>query len=170
MRAPTPANLAWSNIGLGEISLQRGQAAQAARYFDEAVRTAADYATALAARAGRIKAEAATSSPPVPDESARAFISQLDKVILGGRKAEIEQTIVSGELVNFAKAIVGSQPEVWQTQVLRTEQIDATHMAVDVNLNVKQLGREVSGRPVLILARVGNGWKLADVEYFDEVR
>lgn len=170
LRAPTPVTLAWSNIGLGEISLQRGQPAQAARNFDEAVRTAADYATILAARAGRIKAEAATKAPPTPDESARSFIAQLDKAILSGRKAEIEQMIVPGELTNFANAIVGSQPEVWQTQVLRTEQLDATRMAVDVTLNVKQLGRELSGRPVLILARVGGGWRLAEVEYFGEVR
>jgi hypothetical protein len=94
----------------------------------------------------------------------------LDKAILSGRKAEIEQMIVAGELTNFANAIVGSQPEVWQTQVLRTEQLDATRMAVDVNLNVKQLGRELSGRPVLILARVGSGWRLVEVEFFGEVR
>lgn len=170
LRAPTPVTLAWANIGLGEINLQRGQAAQAARNFDEAVRTAADYGTALAARAGRIKAEAATKNAPAPDESARSFIAQLDKSILSGRKADVEQLIVPGELATFAKAIVGSQPEVWQTQVLRTEQLDATRMAVDVNLTVKQLGRELSGRPVLILARTGGGWKLAGVEFFDEVR
>ena len=170
LRTPTPVTLAWANIGLGEISLQRGQAAQAARNFDEAVRTGADYATSLAARSGRIKAEAAAKSSPTPDESARSFIAQLDKVILSGRKVDIDQMIVSGELTKFANAILGTQPEVWQTQVLRTEQLDATRMAVDVNLNVKQLGRELSGRPVLILARVGGGWKLAEVEFFGEVR
>ena len=170
LRAPTPLTLAWANIGLGEISLQRGQASQAARNFDEAARAAADYGTTLAARAGRIKAETATKNPPVPDESARSFISQLDKAILSGRKAEIEQFIEPGELATFAKAIVGNQPEVWQTQVLRTEQLDATRMAVDVYLTVKKLGRELSGRPMLILARSGNGWKLVGVEFFDEVR
>jgi len=28
---PTPASLAWGNIGLGEISLRKGQAAEAAK-------------------------------------------------------------------------------------------------------------------------------------------
>lgn len=170
LQAPTPVTLAWASIGLGEINLKRGQAAQAAKNFDEAVRCDADYATTLAARTGRLKAEAATKSPPAPDESARLFIAQLDKAILTGRKLEIEQMIVPGELTSFANGVVGSQPEVWQTQVLRTEQLDATRLAVDVNLNVKQLGRELSGRPVLILARVGGAWKLVDVEYFGEVR
>lgn len=170
LRAPTAITLAWASVGLGEIELKRGQATQAARHFEEAVRADADYATTLAGRTGRINAEAAARTAPVPDESARVFIGQLDKAILSGRKAEIEQLLVPGELTSFAKGVVGSQPEVWHTQVLRTEQLDATRMAVDVRLNVKQLGRELSGTPVLILARVGGTWKLAGVEYFDEVR
>ncbi len=167
LRVPTPATLAWANNGLGEISLQRGQAAQSARHFDEAVRADAEYATTLAARAGRLKAEAAAKTAPVPDESARTFIAQLDKAILSGRKADIEALILPGELTSFSKGVVASQPELWQTQVLRTEQLDATRMALDVSLNVKQLGREQSGTAVLILARAGGGWKLAAIEYFE---
>jgi TolA-binding protein len=167
LRAPMPATLAWANVGLGDINLQRGQAAQAARHFDEAVRADAEYATTLAARAGRIKAEAAAKTAPVPDESARTFIAQLDKAILSGRKAELDAMLVPGELLGFARGIIGSQPEIWQTQPLRTEQLDAARMAVDVSLNVKQLGTEQSGTAVLILARVGNGWKLARIEFFE---
>jgi hypothetical protein len=170
LRAPTAISLAWANVGLGDVSMQRGQAAAAARYFDEAVRIDADYATSLTGRRGRIKAEVAGGKPPVPDESARSFVSQLDKAIVSGRKAEIDQLIVTGELTSFAKGVNGSQPELWQTQVLRTEQLDSTRMAVDVHLNVKQLNRELSGSPVLILARIGGSWKLMDVAYFDEVR
>jgi tetratricopeptide (TPR) repeat protein len=167
LRAPTPATLAWANVGLGEISLQRGQAAQAARHFDEAVRADAEYAATLAARAGRIKAEAAAKTASAPDESARAFLAQLDKSILSGRKAEVEAMLVPGELADFAKGIVGAQPEIWQTQVLRTEQLDAARLAADVSLNVKQLGGEQSGTAVLILARVGGSWKLAGIEFFE---
>jgi tetratricopeptide (TPR) repeat protein len=167
VRVPTPSTMAWASVGLGEINLQRGQAAQAARNFDDAVRADAEYGAMLAARAGRIKAEAAAKTATVPDESARAFITQLDKVILSGRKAEIEALIVPGELSAFAKGVVGSQPDLWQTQVVRTEQLDATRMAVDVNLNVKQLGREQSGTAVLILARVGGVWKLANIEFLE---
>lgn len=167
MRAPTPSTLAWAGVVLGEINLQRGQAAQAARNFDDAIRADAEYATTLAARLGRIKAEAAAKTAPAPDESARSFIAQLDKAVLSGRKVEIEALIVPGELSGFSKGVIGTQPEVWQTQVLRTEQLDATRMAVDVNLNVKQLGREQSGTAVMMLARVGGNWKLAGIEFFE---
>ncbi len=170
LRSPTPVTMAWANVGLGEINLKRGQPAIAAKNFDEAIRASGEYATTLAARTGRIKAEAAAKTSLVPDESARAFIAQLDKAILSGKKAEIEQVLVPGELTQFTKGIVGSQPEIWQTQVIRTEQLDAIHMAVDVNLHVKQLGRELTGNPVLILAKVGNTWKLESVEFFGEVR
>ena len=167
MRAPTPATQAWANVGLGEINLQRGQAAQAARHFDEAVRAGGEYAAMLAARAGRIKAEAAAKTAPAPDDSARSFIAQLDKAILSGRKSDIDTMVVQGELTAFAKGVVGSQPEVWQTQVIRTEQLDATRMAVDVTLKVKRLGREEAGPAGLILTRVGGAWKLASVEFFE---
>jgi hypothetical protein len=166
-RTPTPATVAWADAGIGEISLQRGQASQAARSFDEAVRADGEYATTLAARAGRIKAEAAAKIAPVPDESVRAFITQLDKAILSGRKVEIDSLIVPGELSAFAKGVVGTQPEIWQTQVLRTEQLDAVRLAVDVSLHVKQLGRDQSGTAVLILARVGGGWKLQAIEFLE---
>ncbi len=167
LRAPTPSTLAWAGVVSGEINLQRGQAAQAARNFDDAIRADAGYATTLAARLGRIKAEAAAKTAPAPDESARTFIAQLDKAILSGRKIEIEALIVPGELSSFSKGVVGTQPEIWQTQALRTEQLDATRMAVDVSLNVKQLGREQTGTAVLILARVGGNWKLAGIEFLE---
>ncbi len=164
-RLPTPATLAWANIGLGEISLRRGQAAEAARHFNEAVRADAEYASTLAARNARIKAEAA--APPAPDDSARSFIAQLDQAIKGGRKTEIEALIVPGELVKFIKGIVSSQPEVWQTRVLRTEPLGADRLAADVSLNTRELGRDQSGTAVLILARTGSAWKLADIQFFE---
>jgi hypothetical protein len=40
-------------------------------------------------------------------------------------------------------------------------------VAADVVLNTKQLGREESGTAVLILSRVGGGWKLAAIELFE---
>jgi hypothetical protein len=168
MKAPTSATLAWANIGLGEISLSRGQAAQAVRHFEDAVRAESDYASTLAARAGRIKAETAAKTAPPVDESARAFVAQLDKAILAGRKADIEALILPGVLITFVKGVVGSQPEVWQTTVMRTEQIDGIRLAADVTLNVRQLGRDRAGTAVLILARSGGGWKLAGIEYLEE--
>src|SRR5258708_4050774 len=135
---PLPAALAWSSIGLGEIALRRGQTADALRDFDDAVRADAEYASTLAARAARIRAESA--APPAIDESAKTFINQLDAAIRTGRQADIGPMIMPGELKRFAQQIVGTQPEAWQTRVLRSEQLDANHLALDVTLNTKQLG------------------------------
>lgn len=163
---PTAGTIAWASIGLGEIALKKGQAAEASKRFTDAVRAEADYASSLTARAARIRAESGASTPPV-DESARTFIRQLDQSIVSGRKAELESRIVSGELIRFVGGIVGSQPELWQTRVLRTEMLDANLLAADVQINAKQLGQEQSGTAVLILSRAGGGWKLADIELFE---
>ena len=80
---------------------------------------------------------------------------------------DLETRIVSGELVRFIGGIVGSQPEIWQTTVLRTEPLDSNLMAVDVSVNAKELGQERSGTAVLVLSRAGGGWKLTGIELFE---
>jgi hypothetical protein len=68
----------------------------------------------------------------------------------------------------FIKGILGSQPEIWQTKVLRTEMVGSTRMAVDVSHTVKTLnGAEQSGTAVYMLARVGSAWKLTAIDYFE---
>ncbi|CAN5427395.1 hypothetical protein BH20ACI3_BH20ACI3_29810 [soil metagenome] len=163
---PAPGTLAWANIGLGEISLKKGRAAEAAKRFNDAVRADADYASSLTARAARIRAESAAGAPPV-DESVRAFVKQLDQAITSGKKVDLESRIVPGELVRFIGGIVGSQPEIWQTTVLRTEPLDSNLMAVDVSISAKELGQQQSGTAVLILSRAGGGWNLTGVELFE---
>lgn len=163
---PNPATLAWANIGLGEIGLKKGQAAEAAKRFNDAVRADAEYASSLAARAGRIRAETAANTLPV-DGAIRTFVAQLDQAITRGKKAELEPRVVSGELVRFISGVVGTQPEVWQTKVLRTEQLDANLAAADVSIDTKELGRQQSGTAVLLLARIGGGWKLAGIDLFE---
>jgi tetratricopeptide (TPR) repeat protein len=162
---PTSLTLAWSNIGLAEIALKRGQAAEAAKRFNDAVHADAEYAASLAARAGRIRAEAG-AAPPV-DQSAQAFIAQLDQAITGGKKPDLDAKVISGELVRFVNSIAGTPTELWQTRVLRTEMLDANLLAADVSIRAKQLGQEQSGTAVLILSRSGNSWKLAGIELFE---
>ncbi|HKR02795.1 MAG TPA: tetratricopeptide repeat protein [Pyrinomonadaceae bacterium] len=166
-RLPVSTALAWGNIGLAEISLRKGQAAEAARRYTDAVRADAEYASTLAARLGRIKAEAATNAAPAPDESARTFIAQLDQAIKSGRKAELDALVVPGELSTFVAGIVGTQPESWATRVVRTEPLDANRMAVDVQISARQLGRDSAGTAVLVLTRIGGGWKLSGIEFFE---
>ncbi len=164
---PTAATLAWSNIGLGEVAIRRNRAAEAAKHFDEAVRVDAEYATTLAARAARLKAEAAAASAPAVDEQVKAAVTQLDAAIRGGKKTDIEALIVPGELLSFARGIVGTQPEVWQTRVLRTENLGANRVAADVSLVVRTLGKDQSGTAVLVFARTPAGLKLSDIQFFE---
>jgi tetratricopeptide (TPR) repeat protein len=163
---PTSATLAWGNIGLGEVALRKGQAAEAAKRFNEAVRVDAEYGSSLAARAGRIKAETAANTLQV-DGAVRTFIGQLDQAILSGKKTELESRVASGELVRFVNGVVGTQPELWQTRVLRTEQLDANLVAADVSLDTKELGVQRSGTAVLLLTRAGGTWKLLGIELFE---
>lgn len=163
---PPPAAQAWANVGLAEIALKAGQAAEAAKRYNDAVRVDAEYGATLAARAGRIRAETAANSLQV-DPAIKSFVGQLDQAITSGKKAELESRIVAGELMRFISGIVGTQPEVWQTRVLRTEQLDANLMAADVALETKELGRQQSGTAVLILSRTGGSWKLAGIDLFE---
>ena len=162
-KLPLPASLAWANYGLGEIALRRGQGAEASRLLTEAIRADGEYASTLAARAERIRAE---SAPPI-DQSVTAFMNQLDAALRGGKQADIAPLIVPGELGRFVQQVVGTQPEVWQTRVLRTEQLGADRIAADVSLNTKQLGAEHSGTALFILVGVGGSLKLDAIELFE---
>lgn len=163
---PNPATLAWANIGLGEINLKKGQNAEAAKRFNDAVRADAEYASSLMARAGRIRAETAANTLQV-DPAIRTFVAQLDQAITGGKKVELEARVVSGELVRFISGVVGTQPELWRTKVLRTEALEANLVAADVSIEAKELGREQAGTALLLLARVGGGWKLMGIDLFE---
>jgi tetratricopeptide (TPR) repeat protein len=164
---PSASTLGWSNAGLGDIALRRGQAAEAVRRYNFAAGADAEYGSTLAARQGRIKAEAAANTVIAPDAAVQSFVGQLDAAIKSGHKNDLESLIVPGDLTTFVKGIVGSQPEAWQTRVLRTEQVDANRMLADVSINARQLGRDVAGPAVLVLSRLGNGWKLSSIEYFE---
>ena len=166
---PLPSALAWAGIGLGEVAMRRGQAAEAARYLNEVIRGESDfsdYAASLAARAARLRAESSGATAP-PNDAAKAFINQLDAAIRAGKQAEIGPLIMPGELTRFVQQLVGTQPEAWQTRVLHTEQLDANRIAVDVAVNSRQLGVDHSGTAVFVLAKVGSGWKLNAIELFE---
>jgi len=162
---PFTATLAWANIGLGEIAMKRNQPAEAAKRFTDAVIASRDYPSSLAARLARIRAEAAANNAPPVDETARTFITQLSQAVVTNKKAELESRIVSGELVRFVNASLGT--ELWDTKVVRTEQINPNLIAADVQINAKKLGTVGTGTAVLMLARTPSGWKLAGIELFE---
>lgn len=163
---PVPATLAWADIGLGEIALKRNRPADAVKLFDAAARAEADYASTLAARAARIRADAAAGGSPV-DEQIKAAVAALDKTIQTGRRAEIEAQIVAGELSGFVKGLSGIPPEAWQTRVLRTEQLDPNRVAADVQLSARVSGRSQEGPAVYVFARTPGGWKLSEIPIFE---
>ena len=162
---PFTATLAWANIGLAEIAMKRNQAAEAAKRFNDAVIASRDYPSSLAARAGRIRAEAAANNAPPVDETARAFVTQLSQAVVSNKKAELESRIVSGELVRFINASIGT--EAWETKVLRTEQLNANLIAADVQIRANKLGTIGQGTAVLMLARTPTGLKLSGIELFE---
>ena len=162
---PFSATLAWANIGLGEIAMKRNQPAEAAKLFNAAVIASRDYPSSLAARAARIRAEAAANSAPPVDETARAFVTQLSQAVVSNKKAELESRIVSGELVRFINASIGT--ETWETKVVRTEQLNTNLIAADVQIRANKLGTVGSGTAVLMLARTSSGWKLSGIELFE---
>ncbi|HYE16779.1 MAG TPA: tetratricopeptide repeat protein [Pyrinomonadaceae bacterium] len=164
---PSPATLAWANVGFAEIAMRRQRAAEAARLFDLAAKIEAEYASTFAARAGRIRAETAAGSAPAVDEQLKTAVTQLDAAIRSGRKADIDAAIVPGELLSFSKGLIGTQPEIWQTRVLRTEQVAPDRVAADVTLTVRTLGRDMQGPALFVFARTPAGWKLSEIPVFE---
>lgn len=162
---PFTSTLAWANIGLGEISLKRGQAAEAAKRFNDAVIASRDYPSSLAARAARIRAEAAANSAPPIDDAARAFITQFSQAVVSNKKADLDSRVVSGELVRFINASIGT--EQWETRVLRTEQLNANLIAADVYIKASKLGKAGEGTAVMLLARTPAGLKVSGIDLFE---
>lgn len=162
---PFAATLAWANIGLGEIALKRGQAAEAAKRFNDAVAASRDYPSSLAARAARIRAEAAANNAPPVDEAARAFVTQFSQAVVSNKKADLDSRVIPGELVRFINASIGT--ELWETRVLRTEQLNANLIAADVHIKASKLGKAGEGTAVMMLARTPSGLKLSGIELFE---
>jgi hypothetical protein len=162
---PFTATLAWANIGLGEIAMKRNQAAEAAKRFNDAVIASRDYPSSLAARAARIRAEAAANSAPPVDDAVRTFVTGFSQAVISNKKADLESRVVSGELVRFINASIGT--EQWETRVLRTEQLNANLIAADVYIKANKLGKAGEGTAVMLLARTPSGLKVSGIELFE---
>jgi hypothetical protein len=67
--------------------------------------------------------------------------------------------------VRFINASIGT--EVWETKVVRTEQVNANLIAADVQIRASKLGTVGTGTAVLMLARTPSGWKLSGIELFE---
>jgi hypothetical protein len=95
----------------------------------------------------------------------QAFVTQLSQAVVSNKKAELESKIVSGELVKFVNASIGT--EAWETKVVRTEQLNADLIAADVQIRLNKLGTVGSGTAVLMLAKTPGGLKLSGIDLFE---
>ena len=163
-KLPLPATLAWGAYSLGQIAERKGQTAEALKRYDEAVRAEGGSESTFAARLARIKVQ---TTAPVED-AIKQFFTQLDQAIRGGRKADIEQFVVPGELLNFTRGFISIQPEVWQTRVLRTDAVGGERIAADVQITARREGHDSTITAVFILARTGTGLRLAEIPIFEE--
>ena len=162
-KLPTSRSLAWANVGLGEIASKSGQAAQAVKFAEEAIRADAEYGASLAARAIRNRSNAPSSA----DESVKAFFAQFDKAAISNRKAELEIMAVAGDASKFTSGITGQAVE-WNTQVLHVDTIDANSVLVETKLAIKLLNREPeAGTAVFRLTKMGAAWKMSGVDIFE---
>ena len=166
---PLPDTLAWAAVGAGQIALRRGQAAEAVRRFTEAAQMGAGYAPTFAARAARLRADSSPGAPAAPiEDGVRAAVAALDAAIKSGRKAEIDPLIAPGELSSFSRGIVGSQPESWQSRVLRTENLGGDRVAADVQISARVLAQDRNSTAVLVFTRAGGRLQLVEIPIFEE--
>lgn len=162
-KLPTARTLAWANVGLGEVALKSGQTANALKFFEDAIKADAEAGASLIARQARNKVN---TNAPI-DESVKSYFAQFDKTAVSNRKSDMEVVVLSGEAKKFASGITG-QTEQWQTQILHIDKLDTNNILVETNLNIKLLNREgESGKAVFRLSKVGNAWKLSNVELFE---
>ncbi|MCA1631531.1 MAG: hypothetical protein LC774_14600 [Acidobacteria bacterium] len=78
-----------------------------------------------------------------------------------------EIALRKGQASVFSKGIVGNQPEVWQTKVLRTEAVGGDRVAADVQITARTLGRDQSGTAVLVFTRASGRLLLAEIPIFE---
>lgn len=166
-REPLPLQAyAWSHLGLGQMALQSNKFAEAAAHLRFAAASDLDQTTTLSARDGVVKAEQGANASKIPEE-VKAFLKQLDDALLTGNAAALNPLVEQGNLRAFVDRVTASKPSLWTTEILHAEVWDANRVAVDVNVKVKIISREGSGRAVYILNRAGGKLKLSEVPIFD---
>ncbi len=162
-KLPSSRTLSWSNEGLGEIAVKNGQTGDAAKFFDQAVKSDGEYGATLAARVGRNKINALATV----DESIKLFFSKFDAAVVSNRKADVDALVVNGEVRRFAGGISG-QTESWQTKIVSSDKLDTDNYLVETFLNTKLLNREPeNGTAVFRLSKINGNWKISGIEIFE---
>lgn len=162
-KLPTSRSLAWAAVGLGEVALRQNQTTNAITFFNEAIRADAEYGATLAARQGRVKANA----PVTADDSIKSYFADFDRAAISSSKANLEALIVPGEVIRFAGGIAG-QAQQWTTRIVQIDKVSPTQVIVETSLDIRMINKEPeSGTAVFRLVRIGSGWKLSGVDLFE---
>ncbi len=156
----------WAHLGLGSISLQRNNPAEAARHFNLAAAADLDAATTIEARDGALKAEQALNSVNVP-EDIKSFLGRFDVAIMASTSESVNPMVELSNLRRFAQSLVVRKPALWATEALRTEPWDANRTSVDVNLKIRIEGKDYTGRAIYVISRLGGKVLLSEVPVFD---
>lgn len=168
--AMTPSLLtvvSWGNITLGDIAAGQKNFAAAADYYSKAISSLDEFPAALLAYGARRRAEQEGGKQLSIDPSIRAFLSKLDSAIMTGVAASVRTLVSNTDLRKFASGIELQKPELWKTDPLRVDALDADRASVEVGLTLKTKAESKSGTAVLLLKRNGSEWLLEKVNYLD---
>jgi len=162
-KLPTGRSIAWSNLGLAEVAQRSGQGAAAVKLAEDAIRADADFGASLGARTLRNKVNATTAVP----EDIKTFFTNMDRIAVSNRKADLDATVVGGEASRFVSGVSGQVVE-WKTQPVHVDQFGADTYLVETQMSVKLLNREVeTGMAVYRMVRTPSGLKLYSVDIFE---
>lgn len=163
LKLPTAQSLAWASVGLGEIAARTGQTDQAWEHYAQAIRNGSELGATIAARRGRVRLK----RDELVSKEISDFFTNFDKAVVANSKSQIDALIVDGEIARFAGNVAG-QAQQWASRIVGVDRIDDNTLLVETDMTVKLLNREVeTGMAVYRLVRVGNQWRLSDVEIFE---
>lgn len=157
---------AWVHLGLGTLAAEQKKTAEAARHFRLAAAAEVDVATTISARNGVIAAEQESGALKIPDEM-RSVLKQMDAAILLGSAEAVSPLVDLGNLRRFAQSLVIRKPSVWVTDATRVEELDASRIAVDINLKLKIESKDYAGRALFVFRRSRGKLLLSEVPIFD---
>ncbi len=161
-------NQAYGNahLGLGDIALAENNFAEAATHYRMAAYSDLDTGTTLIAREGLLKAERGGNAIKLP-EDVRAFWKNFDNAIVSGTSDQVGALLELGNLKGFSQRLVINKPQLWTTELLRTEEWDADQIAVDALLKLRLEGKEYAGRALFVMNRISGKLLLSEVPIFD---
>ncbi len=158
--------IATSELGLGNISLQKNQWVEASNHFRQAFAAEQDQLQKIVAFEGFLQAEQGGKTAIIP-EDVRSFIKQLDSALLQGSADALTPLVETNNLKEFVKRVTVSKPSTWSTDVSRVASLDSERLILSANVNVKILDRAGAGRAIYILSRANGKLKLSEVPVFD---